>query len=321
MNMNNETPAVLRQFISYHETIKGHSKKTANEYFYDLRLFFRFLKIHRGLEFDDFDEISITDVDLDLIKSVTLQDVYAFMSFLSRERGLKQAARARKIATIRSFYKYLMHKARLIEENPVAELDSPKLQKTLPRYLKLDECVALLDGIEGRYELRDYCIITIFLNCGVRISELCGLNIGDISNDAVRVLGKGGKERTVYLNSACAAALERYLPERNLMKPVRAAEKALFLSQKHTRISRQMVHEIVKKHIQAAGLDRTRYSAHKLRHSAATLMLQNGVDVRTLQEMLGHEHLNTTQIYTHVESAQLRDAVQANPLSKVTPDN
>ncbi|MCL2081273.1 MAG: tyrosine recombinase XerC [Oscillospiraceae bacterium] len=314
MNYQNGAPPVISRFLSYHETIKGHSKRTVDEYFYDLRIFFRFLKQHRGLSGGEFDEIDISDVDLELVKTVTLQDIYAYMSFLSRERGQKQAARARKVASIRSFFKYLTLKAHLLDENPVIDLDSPKLQKTLPRYLKLDECIQLLDSVSGRFPARDYCILTLFLNCGLRVSELCGLNTGDIKDDSLRVLGKGSKERTVYLNDACLGAISAYMPERERLQPVN--EKALFLSQKRNRIDRRTVHNIVKKHLAEAGLDSVRYSSHKLRHSAATLMLQNGVDVRTLQELLGHENLNTTQIYTHIENTQLREAATANPLGR-----
>jgi len=319
MNYHLDAPPIVSQFLSYHETIKGHSKRTVDEYFYDLRLFFRFLKRHRGLADCKFNEIPINDVDLELVKSVTLNDIHAFMSFLSRERGQKHTSRARKVATIRSFFKYLTLKVHLLDENPVIDLDSPKPQKTLPRYLKLDECVQLLGSVTGRFPARDYCILTIFLNCGLRVSELCGLNITSVKDDSLIVLGKGNKERTVYLNNACLAAIAAYLPERERIQPLN--EKALFLSQKRGRIDRRTVHNLVKKHLTQAGLDSTRYSSHKLRHSAATLMLQNGVDVRTLQELLGHENLNTTQIYTHVESAQLREAVTANPLSQLTIDN
>jgi site-specific recombinase XerD len=318
MNYHHDAPPIVSQFLSYHETIKGHSKKTVDEYFYDLRLFFRFLKRHRGLSDCKFDEITINDVDLALIKSVTISDIHAFMSFLSRERGGQHATRARKVATIRSFFKYLT-KSLIIEDNPVTDLDSPKPQKTLPRYLKLDECVQLLSNVSGRFPVRDYCILTIFLNCGLRVSELCGLDTTSVKGDSLTVKGKGGKERTVYLNNACLSAISAYMPERERMQPIN--EKALFLSQKRGRIDRRTVHNIVKKHLSHAGLDSERYSSHKLRHSAATLMLQNGVDVRTLQELLGHENLNTTQIYTHIESAQLREAASANPLSKLTIDD
>ena len=324
-----EAPKILRDFLTYHETIKGHSKNTVDEYFLDLRTFFRYLKLHRGLvpRSTELDEIDIGDVDLNFVKAVTLSEVYEYLSFLSRDRvknqrsheqayGIDAPARARKIASIKSFYKYLTVKAKLMEENPVQDLDSPKLPKTLPRYLSLAESEQLLSAVDGAHRERDYCILCIFLNCGLRISEIVGLNLSDIRVDNLRVVGKGDKERVVYLNDATAAAINNYLPVR---KASGAQTNALFVSNRKTRISREMVHAMVKKQLLRAGLDADKYSAHKLRHTAATLMLQNGVDVRTLQELLGHEHLNTTQIYTHVDNSELRGAASANPLGHFTP--
>ena len=300
-----EAPPILRDFLSYHETIKAHSRKTVDEYFLDLRNFFRYLKQTRdpslrGLELN---EISILDVDLDFVSSVTLTDIYGYMTYLSRERvlhqnsdasgyGLNAASRARKIATIRSFYKYL-------------------------KYLTLEESVQLLSSVDGQNRERDYCILTLFLNCGLRISELCALNTTDIQDDALRVLGKGNKVRIVYLNDACKEALNGYLAVRRPI--VGRDQNALFLSSRNERVSRSTVHALVKKHLSEAGLDSTQYSAHKLRHTAATLMLQNGVDVKAVQEVLGHEHLNTTEIYTHIDNEALRVAAKANPLSRVKP--
>lgn len=326
MDYRNEAPPVLRDFLSYHETIKGHSRATVDEYFLDLRNFFRYLKIERGLvpRSAELDEISIKDVDLDLIASVTLNDVYDYMAFLSRDKvkyersrepeyGLMASSRARKIATIRSFYKYLTVKTKQLEVNPVEGLDTPKTTKTLPRYLSLDESRRLLDAVDGVNSERDYCIICLFLNCGLRISEIVGLNIGDVREDSLRILGKGNKERIVYLNEACQAAIEAYKPVRSQMAG--SSVNAFFVSNRRKRMSRETVHAMVKKTLLKAGLDPDKYSSHKLRHTAATLMLQNGVDVRTLQEVLGHEHLNTTQIYTHVDNSELRLAAQANPLA------
>lgn len=326
MDYRNEAPPVLRDFLSYHETIKGHSRATVDEYFLDLRNFFRYLKIERGLvpRSAELDEISIKDVDLDLIASVTLNDVYDYMAFLSRDKvkhersrepeyGLMASSRARKIATIRSFYKYLTVKTKQLELNPVEGLDTPKTTKTLPRYLSLDESRRLLDAVDGVNSERDYCIICLFLNCGLRISEIVGLNIGDVREDSLRILGKGNKERIVYLNEACQAAIEAYKPVRSQMAG--SLVSAFFVSNRRKRMSRETVHAMVKKTLLKAGLDPDKYSSHKLRHTAATLMLQNGVDVRTLQEVLGHEHLNTTQIYTHVDNSELRLAAQANPLA------
>ena len=323
-----EAPPVLRDFLAYHETIQGHSRKTVDEYFLDLRTFFRYIKIEKGRvpRATPLDEISIDDVDLALVKSVTLADIYAYLSFLSRDReknakdpgkgvGLAASSRARKVAAIRSFYKYLVVKAKVLDESPIQELDSPKLRQSLPRYLTLDESIQLLGSIDGDNAERDFCIITLFLNCGVRISELVSLNLSDIQGDRMRVLGKGNKERVVYLNAACQAAIEDWLAVRS--QSGAADPYALFITRKHTRITKAGVHYMLKQRFTAAGLDSSKYSAHKLRHTAATLMLQNGVDVRTLQEVLGHEHLNTTQIYTHVSSDALRDAAQSNPLGDV----
>lgn len=328
MDYRTEAPPILRDFLTYHETIQGHSRKTVDEYFLDLRNFFRFLKIEKGKapRTAELDDVSIDDVDLEFVRSVTLSDVYGYMSYLSRDRakhansptteyGLTASARARKIATIRSFYKYLTNKAKLISENPVQDLDSPRMKKTLPHYLDLDESIHLLESVTGPNKERDYCILTLFLNCGLRISELVGLNLTDVRGEQLRVLGKGNKERMLYLNEACQQAIADWLVVRGTQGII--DKNALFITRKHTRITTDAVHYMVKKRLTAAGLDSSQYSSHKLRHTAATLMLQNGVDVRTLQEVLGHEHLNTTQIYTHVDSDDLRLAAKANPLAKV----
>jgi len=326
MDYRIDSPEIVREFLFYHETIKGHSKKTIDEYFLDLRTFFRFMKLHKNFvpRNADFESISISDIDLDFVKDISISDVYEYLAFLSRDRpkqqnsrnteyGLSPNSRARKIAVIRTYYKYLTLKANKLSENPVADLDSPKLRKTLPRFLSLDESMKLLDNVDGVHRGRDYCILTIFLNCGLRISEIAGLNITDIREDHLRVLGKGNKERVVYLNDACAEAINEYL---KIRKDIPATEKrALFLSSRKTRISTSTIHALVKKHLQHAGLDSTKYSSHKLRHTAATLMLKSGVDVRTLQELLGHEHLNTTQIYTHIENESLKKAAALSPLS------
>ena len=326
-----DAPQVLRDFLVYHETIRGHSKNTVDEYYLDLRTFFRYLKLSRGLvpRTTELEDISISDIDVPFISRVTLAEIYDYLSFLSRDRvkqpnsaepefGLTASSRARKIAAIRSFFKYMTVKAKLLDENPVQDLDSPKLPKTLPRYLTLEESQRLLSAVDGSNKERDYCILCIFLNCGLRISELVGMNVNDYRGDSLRVVGKGNKERTVYLNDACRAALDAWLDVRRNMVPARVS--AMFISNRRTRISVDSVQVMVKKYLKRAGLDASLYSTHKLRHTAATLMLQNGVDVRTLQEVLGHENLNTTQIYTHIDNAELRTVAAANPLSHFTPE-
>lgn len=322
MDYRSQAPGVLRDFLTYHETIQGHSKKTVDEYFLDLRTFFRYLKLEKNVvpRSTEFDQISIDDITVEFVASVSLTDVYGFMNFLSRDRNLGAPARARKISAIRSFYKYLTVKAKLIPENPMQDLDSPRLKKSLPRYLDLDQSIQLLESVQGVNQERDYCILTLFLNCGLRISELIGLNIKDVQGDQLRVLGKGNKERIVFLNDACQQAISNWLDVRSTRGS--ADPNALFISsQSRKRISKSAVEKLVKKHLTVAGLDSSQYSPHKLRHTAATLMLQNGVDVRTLQEVLGHDNLNTTQIYTHVDNDNLRTAAKANPLAKVKPKN
>ncbi len=331
MDYRDEAPEILRSFLTYHETIKGHSRKTVDEYYLDLRTFFRFLKLHRNLVPRDteLEEISISDVDLEFVRTVTVSEAYEYLAYLARDRvknqrshevsyGTKASTRARKVSTLRSFYKYLNVKAKLIDENPLKDLDVPKIPATLPRYLSLSEAQDLLRAVDGKNKERDYCIICIFLNCGLRISEIVGLNIQDVRADSIRVFGKGSKERIIYLNNATAEAINNYLEVR---KGIAAIDKnALFLSNRRTRMTRETVHSMVKKTLLKAGLDVDKYSSHKLRHTAATLMLQNGVDVRTLQELLGHENLNTTQIYTHVDNSELRTAANANPLGSFKAD-
>lgn len=312
-----DMPLVLRDFLNYLQTIKGKSVNTVKVYFYDLRVFFRFLKTHRNLvdKQCEFDKIDICDVDIELIKTITLSDLYAFMSYVSNSRDNTAYARARKVASLKSFFNYLYNKAKLISTNPAMELESPKILKRLPRYLNVEESKQLLSSVDvGTYSERDYAMLTIFLNCGLRLSELVGINISNIKNNTLTVIGKGDKERSIPLNSACIEAIENYMK----VRPVDGVKdkNALFLSGRKQRISKESVQKIVKKYIRQAGLDPQRYSTHKLRHTAATLMYRYGkVDIRTLQELLGHESISTTEIYTHLDKEQLQDAVDKNPLS------
>ena len=249
MDYRSQAPGILRDFLTYHETIQGHSKKTVDEYFLDLRTFFRYLKLEKNIvpRNSEFDQIPIDDISVDFLSSVSLTDVYSFMNFLSRDRGLGAPARARKISAIRSFYKYLTVKAKLIPENPMQDLDSPRLKKSLPRYLDLDQSIQLLESVQGVNQERDYCILTLFLNCGLRISELIGLNIKDIQGDQLRVLGKGNKERIVYLNDACQQAISDWLDVRSTRGT--ADPNALFISsQSRKRISKSAIDKLVKKY-------------------------------------------------------------------------
>ncbi len=329
MNRYADCPPILRDFLTYHETIKGQSPRTISEYHLDLRMFLRFIRLMRNnmpihMRLDDID---IRDVDLDFIRSITTSEVLDFLSYLANDRtpnpdapvpdyGISPSARARKLSSIKSFYKYLTVRTKLLTENPVADLEYPKLRKSLPKYLTYAQSAALLQAVSGPNAKRDYAILMLFLNCGIRRSELVGLNLTDVYEDRIRVVGKGNKERIVYFGSACRKALDDYLAERN--KKVLSDNRALFGSRDGNRISVTAVHRLVKKHLLAAGLDANQLSAHKLRHTAATLMLSNGVDVKTVQEVLGHENLNTTQIYTHIENTELKIAAEANPISNIS---
>ena len=323
-----DCPQILRDFLIYHETIKGQSQLTISEYYLDLRMFLRFMKLMRNdMPISTrLDDISIKDIDIDFIRSITTSDVFDFLAYLANDRvanpdsfspehGISNTARARKLSAIKSFYKYLTVRTKLLQENPVADLEYPKLRKSLPKYLTMEQSAALLQAVSGPNAKRDYAILMLFLNCGIRRSELVGLNITDVYEDRIRVVGKGNKERFVYFGSPCRKAIDAYLPERN--KKILTDNKALFGSRNNNRISTDAVHRLVKKALLRAGLDATQFSAHKLRHTAATMMLSGGVDVKTVQEVLGHENLNTTQIYTHIENTELKLAAQANPLSKL----
>lgn len=314
-------PEHLNDFLIYLGTIKGKSPNTISGYKFDLNMFFKFLKLYKGLVAKDidFDNIIINDIDKDFIRKIKLSDLYAFIAFAENYRNNGNYARARKVAALKSFFKYLYNKAKILEENPAMELETPKTKKRNPVYLTLNESRSLLSSIDGENKERDYCIITLFLNCGLRLSELCSIDISRIKEDTLTIVGKGNKERTIYLNTACLKAINAYLPIRQCKNP-KICEKdkdALFISRNNNRINKRSVELLVKKHIAKLGLENQKYSPHKLRHTAATLMYKYGnVDIRSLQKILGHENLSTTQIYTHVDDETLRQAVSLNPLSE-----
>lgn len=309
-------PPLMVEFLNYMDAIKNKSKNTISEYASDLRTFFRFLKIYKGKvpENSEFDQIDIRDIDADFIRSVTLADAYAFLSYCKDERQNSARTRARKVSTLRAFFKFCTVQKHILEENPMQELDTPKLKETLPKYLTLDESMNLLrQAADGPNKERDFAIITLFLNCGMRLSELVSMNYTDIRTDnTVKITGKGNKERTIYLNNACIDAINEYMK----VRPVDGVKdrEALFLSGRKQRISPKTVQHIVYTNLEKAGLQG--YSVHKLRHTAATLMYQYGdADVLQLKEILGHENVGTTQIYTHIMNEQLKSATDNNPLN------
>ena len=320
--MYDDLPNFVKDFLIYMQNIKNRSKSTIREYHYDLRDLFRFLKLYKidKIKFDNIndeliDKTDIVNLNIDFIRKIELTDLYEYLNYLSNMRSDKPTTRARKIAAIKSFFNYVTFKQKLLDKNPAVELETPKLGKRLPKYLSLDESVALLHSIDGKNEKRDTCIITLFLNCGLRLSELVAINFKDIKGDVLNVIGKGDKERSIYLNESCRKALKEYIAVRP--KDVKDHD-ALFISERGTRIGRRTVEMMVKKYITLAGLDPKKYSPHKLRHTAATLMHKyGGVDNRSLQQILGHESVSTTEIYTHVDSEQVKEALEKNPLNNM----
>lgn len=320
LNDYNGSPQILKDFLFYTQTIKGRSLRTVDGYFIDIRTFFRFVNLHKNLvdKKTEFDKIKIDNINLEIIKSITLSDVYEFLHYVSANLGNSAVTRSRKVSSIRSFFNYLTVKAGLLEYNPISELEVPNVKKSLPKYLSLEQCLDLLKNVSGEYKERDYCIITLFLNCGMRLSELVGINISDISDNRLRLLGKGNKERIIYVNDACIDAIEVYKKYREANTICPTDKNALFLNRNGKRLGARRVEQIIDENLKLSGLENYGFSTHKLRHTAATLMYQNGgVDIRILQDILGHANLGTTQIYTHISSKQLEDAAKSSPLAKI----
>lgn len=340
--MNNKyydnAPQPIKDFIYYEQIVKGRSEITVKNYYNDLRTFFRFYKIKNGrADPENFSKIDISDITEDDIKSVDLQTAQEFLVYMKTEKNNEQKARYRKGVSLRQFYKFLTNNKGMFKVSPMANLELPTPKPALPKYLTLEQALEMLMHIDTPDRKRDYCIVVFLLNCGMRLSELVGINIKDIrsTRDAdgnevytLKVLGKGSKERIIYLNDACINAYMDYAAPDETDPDARKAAgmrdstvktDALFLSRRGTRISNRRVQQIVEECLRSCGLDNMGLSVHKLRHTAATLMYQNGVDVRVLKDVLGHENLNTTQIYTHVSNSQLENAMKQNPLSSVKP--
>lgn len=324
---SDQNPEFVNSFLDYSITILNKSPNSVKEYNYDLNMFLKYMKIHFKLTNEtDFNNITTKDFSLEQLNKITLDDIHAFLSYLALNQNAKPATRARKISTIRIFFSYLSQKANLIEFNPAQNLETPKIGKRMPKYLSLDDSKKLLNVTASENDEnkeRDFAIITLFLNCGLRLSELVSINIQDIDFNECKlnVIGKGNKERTIYLNKACIKSIKEYMsvrPKEGVKNDSKSSNKALFLSRRKERISNRTVQYIVEKELLKAGLDTSKYSVHKLRHTAATLMYQYGnVDIRALQELLGHESISTTEIYTHVSNEQVRNAVEVNPLANL----
>ncbi len=322
MNDFSDAPEIVQKFLNYKRSVQNRSSKTVFQYYHDLRMFARFMLLnYHKADYDgiEFNEIPFSDAADSLLIKAKSEDIFDFISFITNKLDNDVSARQRKISCLRTFYKYLQMTLMKIDKNPTETIERPSMPKKLPKYLTLEDSKLLLNSIEGNNAVRDYCIITLFLNCGMRVSELVGINLSDFNNDhtTVNVTGKGSKERMLYLNDACKSAVEAYLN----VRPTDAKHKdknALFISRNKNRLSVQMVQTLIYKHLKAAGLENKKMSVHKLRHTAATLMYQyGGTDVRVLKDILGHEQLSTTQIYTHVNNEMIREAAMDNPLAQI----
>lgn len=320
-------PSYVNSFLDYSITILNKSPNSVKEYNYDINNFLKYMMIHLKItKEDDYDKINVSNFSINDLKKITLEDIHSYISHLAIENRSKPATRARKISTLRIFFKYLATKEKILDVNPAQDLETPKLDKRMPKYLSLEQSQKLLqvsDDENNRNYKRDFAITTLFLNCGLRLSELVGININDIDFDEnkMTVIGKGNKERVIYLNKSCINAIKDYLSSRPapslIKRDSKSSEKALFLSEQKKRISNRTVQFIINKELKLAGLDSKKLSVHKLRHTAATLMYQYGnVDIRALQELLGHQSISTTEIYTHVSNEQVRNAIERNPLNK-----
>ena len=315
----NKLPVLVQDYLIYIEAIKGHSSLSVIEYASDLKNFFIFIARHKGLfpaSADD-SEIDLTRIDINFIRTITLNDAYQYLIYCRNVRGNNEATRARRVVSIRRFFSYLTDNQGLLEVNPMKNLDTPKIKKSLPKYLTLEEAQRLLAAVDGKYKERDFAIITLFLNCGMRLSELISIDYNDIRSDNTLVItGKGNKERTVYLNNACIDAIKAYMKVR---PNDGVKDRALFLSARNQRMNPRTIEIMVNKNLEKAGLGGRGLSVHKLRHTAATLMYQHGnVDVLLLKEILGHENLGTTEIYTHISSDATKEAIESNPLANIS---
>lgn len=320
-----ECPEFLLNYIFYITVTKGLAKRTVEEYYLDIRLFLKYLRMMKDPKYANIDEIKniqINDMPIEIIRNVQLQTIYEFLYYIGEERENQALARGRKTSALKSFFGFLSNNQCIIDHDPTEHLELPATKKSIPKYLTLEQSQKLLESIDTSFFERDFCIITLFLNCGIRLSELVGLNTTDLLLDEcqMRVLGKGNKERMVFLNNACMNAIEKYIHVRNQLINDNS-ENALFLSKRHIRISKRRIQQIVENSLSAAGLANQGYSTHKLRHTAATLMYQYGnVDTLMLKEVLGHASTSTTEIYTHLTNENIRQAMESSPLANFAVD-
>lgn len=313
-----DCPDFLNEFLIHLKTIRGLSLNTVDAYYMDIKLFLKFIIQHNknAVNNDTIDQVNIKNCDINLLSKISQRDILAFLVFLMEKRNNSPSSRARRLTSIRTFFRYMTVKTHQLDFDPCEGIELPKNKKRLPKYLSLEECYRLLSSVNSDFPSRDYCILVLFLHCGIRLSELIGIDLYDIHDDIIKIIGKGNKERNIYLNNVCLEALDQYIQERNLIISP-ASESALFISKKRkTRLTARRVQQIIKDCLKAAGLDGQGYSPHKLRHTAATLLYQSGAaDILTLKAILGHENISTTEIYTHISDEKVKKAAKSSPLA------
>ncbi len=256
-------------------------------------------------------DIKITDVNVEHLTNFLIKLDNDYIKLKNKQ--LSAATKCRKITSIRSFFNYLLDIREIITQNPANKIKMPKIPKRIPKHLSLDDSLNILDNIRGRgvYKLRNLAIMTLFLNVGLRVSEMVNLKVSDVQNNSLVFIGKGNKERSIPLNSACIKAVNKYLEVRPNVDTDR-----LFITERNTGFSVGGMQYLVKSHMKKAEINHKKYSTHDLRHTAATLTYNSSKDIRAIQKMLGHTSIATTQIYTQIDTEQLLDVINSNPLNK-----
>jgi integrase/recombinase XerD len=307
-NNNIELHQSVTDFLDYCRTIKGLSDESISGYYNDLKMFFDYIK--------QLKKKNITDR---LIKNIELQDLHKFMTYLEKDCGNNARTRCRKVSTLKSYFEYLQNVTKLIISNPSYSLRKPKVPKTKPVAMSIQECEKLLNSLDkdSYFYYRDRCILMIFLQCGLRLSELINIKVSDVQNIRMIINGKGNKERDAFLSESCIKSIDDYLEVRNDEEVSEEDKEYLFLSREKNKISKRAVQSLVKKHMEDAGLDTNKYHTHSTRHTFATIAYDQGADIIKLSELLGHSNVNTSKIYITLKEEELREITNKNPLNKL----
>lgn len=315
-----DCPPLLDRYIKHSIAISNKAKRTVNSYVVDILLFLRFYarlsgKVAENTNLKDIKVKTMTDAE---ICAVTADDIFSFLYFLADDRKNSPGTRKHKLSSLHSFYNYILLVEKAIDKNPVNYVERPStkgLATRPPKFLELDQSKALLKTIDGQFQERDYCMILLFLTCGMRLSELTRINLKDFSDKTLKIVGKGNKPRTVPLNQMCLEAIADYRAIRDGL-PNLVDKDAMFVSKRTgKRIGNRQVEKIVTKYIAESGLQATGCTTHSLRHSAATMYYRAGVDLQQIARILGHSSTKVTEIYTHIDESSLAEIIDNSPLA------